>query len=504
MFENYNYINEVFLVHVQRRTFNHTLPHVPISDNNEVRGSAFSLHYNKKNYIITCFHVIENAFHIALSSPATGSKQYKSKALLICPELDIAIIEIEDKKLSIPKQSLKPCLFPDIKNNKIPSPEIGSNTLIVGYPLGHTHLKITKGILSGQQNGLYQTDAPINGGNSGGPMMWENKVLGVNCKGYFLAQNIAYAIPIMRVIHLIRYHEKNPRDYHIRFPRNWGIQYTPPAYLMLPPSERKSHKKVDKDKCGVEILSVYDKQLMDKTSLKRGDILLKINNMPISNVGEIPLIWMRQKMTLHSLFYHIFLGQKISIEYISKSDNKTHQDTFVIQPENKLIVYRHWYSEHEKIPYLYLCGLVIIPFSVDFMDERREFLIEKRDTENPILVRTVECDDPTLIGKVYPKNWSKGHVIVSNVLKGSLISEYYLIKVGEIIDKIDNKPIHTIQDAENIIKRLLTHKKDIHISIMSGSTMNITYDTFITEEKHLMSLYDYNNPLYVIATEKSK
>ena len=47
----------------------------------------------------------------------------------------------------------------------------GEEVMTLGYPLGMNSLKLTVGIISGRQDNLFQTDAPLNPGNSGGPML---------------------------------------------------------------------------------------------------------------------------------------------------------------------------------------------------------------------------------------------------------------------------------------------------------------------------------------------
>ena len=75
---------------------------------------------------------------------------------------------------------------------------VGDAVHAVGYPLGLDNLKITKGVLSGRQFGKLQMDTPISGGNSGGPLMYKNKVVGI-CASSLVgtqAQNINFAVPI--------------------------------------------------------------------------------------------------------------------------------------------------------------------------------------------------------------------------------------------------------------------------------------------------------------------
>ena len=74
----------------------------------------------------------------------------------------------------------------------------GDELSALGYPLGQERLKISNGILSGYERYFLQTDAAINEGNSGGPLMKDNKVVGVNARKIksIIANNIGYAVPI--------------------------------------------------------------------------------------------------------------------------------------------------------------------------------------------------------------------------------------------------------------------------------------------------------------------
>ena len=86
----------------------------------------------------------------------------------------------------------------DISKNII----INTTVITLGFPLGQDKLKLTKCIISGLDEGLIQIDAPINSGNSGGPLinLKTNKVIGINSSGIDLMNNIGYAIPIHRFI----------------------------------------------------------------------------------------------------------------------------------------------------------------------------------------------------------------------------------------------------------------------------------------------------------------
>ena len=505
-----DFIHQVFLVKVQKRAFDWTMPHQPIFKRGESRGTAFYLQYKKKMHLVTCFHVISDAYLINISSPSIGSKEHVCRVRWICPELDLAVLEVlpplssdnidkQEQPIFSPKHGLLPLENKSVKKGMVPAPPIGSITKAVGFPLGQTHIKITQGILSGQQHGLYQTDAAINGGNSGGPLIFNNKVLGVNARGYIIAQNIAYAIPIQSVLNIIDFHTAHPKIYKIDFPRTWGMEFFPPALRLLPSNKECSIGQ--NQRCGVEVGTVYPDQLLANTSIKKGDIILSVNSMPISSIGELPITWMKQKMTLFNLLYHIKPGDTVDIEYLSGGKGKKRTEHIVFRPESHAIKYRRWHEEHEKIPFLYMCGIVLVPFNDSIMDMRYSYLHDPKSeyrSENPILFKTVAVDNTTLLTRMQPEHWNKGSVIITNILKGSMMEEAHILKIGELIDSINNKKITSIEDAEKIITQQLKKKEDVLMKTVSNRTIRISPKIFQEEEEKLSKIYNYQSPFHTI------
>jgi S1-C subfamily serine protease len=374
-----------------------------------------------------------------------------------------------------------------MKKKKIPGPNIGAVAYTVGFPLGQTHLKITKGIISGQQCGLFQTDAPINGGNSGGPLVWDNKIIGINSSGYFFSQNVAYAIPITRLLRLIDYHEEHPECSSIRFPRNWGASFAPPSALI------SSATHDDSKDSGLEVRGVFPHQLLHGTSIRKGDVILRVNGIPVSSLGEMPVQWMSQNMNLYNFFFHLYLGQVVKIEYLSGKKKMT--DKILVRPESDKIYYRQWNPEHEKIPHIYFCGMIIVPFCPNIMSKRFKFLKtwDPMD-ENPVLMETKDADDPDLLRFMRPKEWGTGRLFVSNIVKGSIVEKRHLIKIGDIIETINKKHVSTIDEARRILLRAVEGGKDeIQIGMCSGSIFRITPKMVREEEERLVKIYTYTS-----------
>lgn len=488
------YLDNVYMVSVKRRKFDWTLPHQSIIDKDSVRGTAFTLRYKNKIVLATCFHVLKDAFHITITSPVIGSLEHVCRIVWVCPALDLAIIEIKDKEMNkkLCRTGLTPCVFPGIKKKNIIGPSIGDTVQTVGFPLGQSNLKITKGILSGQQLGLYQTDAPINGGNSGGPLIWKDKVLGINVSGYVFAQNIAYAIPITRLLHLIDYHHKHPFGI-IRFPRIWGIAVSPPVKLLMQQTEKDLKTKW----MGVQISDIFPHHMFHGTSIKKGDILLKINGIPLSHIGEMDLTWMDQNMNFFNFFHHIHLGQKLRIDYQTAQSKKT--EFINVVPESERLFYREWHTEHEDIPYLYIYGIVMVPFNETMMHQRTMYLKYheniKESVENNILYETKDVDDSDLLRRTEPACWSEGCIIVSNVLKGGRMNDLKLIKIGDIITSINQHPVSSIEQARRYIMQSLKNKNSICIGIHNKLPLSISLDALEKEERHLAAIYKYESTI---------
>jgi V8-like Glu-specific endopeptidase len=134
------------------------------NDDSGTSGTAFFI--NKKGYLLTNNHVVDGC---TLSKISYKNKEYNTKLIATDKTLDLALLKAE----------LKPKTFINFSNNEAKK----LNTIYVaGYPLGKglsDDLKISSGIVSSlkgfeDNSNEIQIDAPINSGNSGGPIINEN------------------------------------------------------------------------------------------------------------------------------------------------------------------------------------------------------------------------------------------------------------------------------------------------------------------------------------------
>ena len=156
-------------------------------------GSGFIL--TSDGYIATNQHVATDSATSMVVSLADGNT-YDAKLVWSDSSLDLAIIKIDAKNL------------PTLELGDSDSIAVGELAVAVGNPMGlNFERSVTSGIVSalnrsipldnGLAEDLIQTDASINSGNSGGPLVDKNgKVIGINSYKLSTGEGMGFAIPI--------------------------------------------------------------------------------------------------------------------------------------------------------------------------------------------------------------------------------------------------------------------------------------------------------------------
>lgn len=227
-------------------------------------GTGFII--SSSGLIITNAHVIANANRINIKL-VDDNKEYTAKIIGQDKSSDIALIKITTK-YKLPFASL----------GSSQSLQVGQWVAAFGNPYGYSHT-MTKGIISAKGREIdelnrfpfLQTDASINKGNSGGPLVnMRGEVIGVNSAIDSRAQGIGFAIPIDNVKSIL----KELKQYGFVKRGFLGIYM-----LDLTPALAKkigSHKKT-----GALIVEVLKNSPSEKGGLKVYDIITKFNNKPI-------------------------------------------------------------------------------------------------------------------------------------------------------------------------------------------------------------------------------
>jgi S1-C subfamily serine protease len=228
--------------------------------------------------IVTNAHAVDYQTSIRVRKHGSAQK-YVAKMLGVGHPCDLAVLTVTDEEFW---KDVEPLEFGGI-------PHLQEAVTVIGYPTGGDNICVTKGVISRIEETYYshgasrllaiQIDAAINSGNSGGPVLMEDKVVGVAFETLVNADNIGYIIPVPIVTHFLNDIEDN-KGIYTGFP-DIGIQIQP----MESDHMRKAMGMKD-DQTGILITRVAS--LVHAGSvLKRNDVLLEVDGVPIGNDGTI-------------------------------------------------------------------------------------------------------------------------------------------------------------------------------------------------------------------------
>ena len=252
-------------------------------------GSGFVI--SKDGYIITNNHVIDGADEIYVKF--SDGREYLTKLIGTSPEVDIAVLKIEGTN-----ETFKPLEFSDSDNI-----EIGQWSIAFGNPLGLND-SMTVGIVSAsgrsslgieEIENFIQTDAAINQGNSGGPLIdITGRVIGVNTAIYSSnggSVGLGFAIPSNLVVAV-----KDSLIANGKFEK-------PYIGVYLENLDSDKIKKLNlKSTNGVFISRVVANSPASKAGLQANDVVIAVNNKNVSSagafIGELSAKKVGQQVTL--------------------------------------------------------------------------------------------------------------------------------------------------------------------------------------------------------------
>jgi len=235
------------------------------------QGSGFII--RKDGYIVTNNHLVQNATKVTVK--LLDDREFTAKIIGTDPQSDIAVLKIDANNL------------PTVEFGDSDSAEVGEWVVAIGNPFGLSH-SISAGILSAKgrssvgiadNEDFLQTDAAINSGNSGGPLCdLESKVIGINTAIYSRSGGnigISFAIPSNMAKGIIDQLINNGsvirgflgvriQELTQDLAKNFGLQ------------NRK----------GILISQLEKDTPAQKAGLKQGDVIVSLDNKPVTNIGE--------------------------------------------------------------------------------------------------------------------------------------------------------------------------------------------------------------------------
>ncbi|MBU3214987.1 trypsin-like peptidase domain-containing protein [Clostridium estertheticum] len=234
-------------------------------------GVGTGVIFNKDGYILTNYHVVSGAQNVKVT--LSDGKEVSAKVINYDAASDVAVIKLADNT-KVPGVAE----FGD--SDKI---EVGESVVAIGNPLGKEFLgSVTTGVVSALNRQVsienknlkfIQTDAAINAGNSGGPLVnSKGQVIGINTAkiGETGVEGLGFSIPINAI---------TPKIENLIKPiLNIGISCRDVTSAMA---------KEYNSSVGVLILQVKEFSAAEKGGITPGDVIVKFDGKNIKTVAEI-------------------------------------------------------------------------------------------------------------------------------------------------------------------------------------------------------------------------
>lgn len=263
----------------------------------EGAGSGFVL--DSDGHILTNYHVIEGAQSIEVNF--SDDTVLPAKIVGADPRNDIAVIQVED----VPAGLLVP-----VELGQSANLQVGQRAIVIGNPFGQFGRTLTTGVISAldrsiqsqdgrQISGIIQTDAAINRGNSGGPLLDSaGRVIGINSAIFSpsgTSSGVGFAIPVDTVRRVL------PDLLALgRYRHPWlGIRY---AYRLTPALAKALKLPIDQGLLLVELIQggpldaegvrgAQQEVIMGNQRLYvGGDVLTKLDDEAVTSVENMEIL----------------------------------------------------------------------------------------------------------------------------------------------------------------------------------------------------------------------
>jgi S1-C subfamily serine protease len=239
------------------------------------KGQGSGVVFTPDGYVLTNAHVVEGATKLRASF--TDGQTHEAALIGVDPDTDTAVLRLSGSGL------------PHAELGQSATLRVGQMVVAIGNPLGF-QCTVTAGIVSALGRTLrtrsgrlidsvIQTDAPLNPGNSGGPLVsGSGQVVGINTATIAPAQGICFAIGIDTAIWVAT---RLMRDGRVRRSRLGLSGQTVPIDTRV----RRFHHLEQSG--GVLVLDVLENSPAARSGLQRGDVIVAIGSVPMAGVDDL-------------------------------------------------------------------------------------------------------------------------------------------------------------------------------------------------------------------------
>jgi len=379
-------------------------------------GSGFIL---KGGRILTNAHVVSNQLYLEVKKAGT-SKKYPAKVEFVGHDTELAVLKVDDKEF-----------YKGVDGLELGElPHQGDKLTAYGFPSGGDDLSITEGVVSRVEVCTYihgisdllciQTDAAINPGNSGGPVIRDGKVAGLSFQTQNDSAGIGYVVPAPVIKRFLDDISDGKYD---------GVPYLQLDSQTTENAAMKSFLKMGKDVSGILVTRIGG-GITGLEELKRGDVLISVDGMPIDSEGNCPFRSSERVSLNHYVAMHQ-VGSTIKIKVLR--DGKT------LDLKVRALIPFHLvggpYYDYTPSYFVY-AGIVFTVLTRNYIDVWKWEEVDP-GIKNFVLFQNESSDreQVVIISQVYPDEVNAGYACENN-----------------IVWRINNKKISSLKDVVNALE----------------------------------------------------
>jgi len=416
------------------------------------------------NRILTNAHVVSDQTFIQVRKSGEA-KKYVAQVEIVAHECDLALLRVEDDSFF---NGTDPLELGSLAN-------IGDTVAVYGFPKGGDKLSITEGVVSRVEHTHYahsgaflltcQIDAAINAGNSGGPVIRNNKIVGIAFQGLNpkSTQNIGYMIPVPVISHFLKDREDGKYD---------GIPNLAISFQYMESPDLRAKFSLVKEQTGVLVVKIYPGSSA-RGILEPGDVILSIEGSNIENDGTVEFR-NGERTSFAYVLQNKYINDTVELSILREGKIINVQITLTDLFYHDFLVPR---AQYDVAPSYYIVGgFVFVPLTENYLRENG------KDWD-------IYSESNLLNYRFYeePRDDRRSVVILAKVLADKINLGYH-DEENVIISSVNGRKISTIND---LISAFEEHEGKYH-AIVDEYGRTIILDKKKADENNRRILNKYS------------